>query len=348
MVVPEQVIRTSQDNRTKKEEMMNITGLIHITGEHDTGKTTLALACDVPSQHIAFIDDDIKGRATVKQIGAENFGLYVDFVKRCEGKKEIEQHEAALEIIKQIEGMSLKLEVVVWDTWTRIGKSCHAYVKKYPNKFRDSYAASGVIKGAEIGAEGNRYEAELLDRLLEAVPLVIVTTHLREQRKQVSENQSVRTGKLEPDARKAIEEKSNLRIWLRHNPKGVPQPIGLTLKRPIKWQRDPETGKIKPINVLPRKINPCTWEMLNNFWEHPMGDRLPTPEEMPDEFELSILDGTLTPDQKKVFEASLLATEEEVKEQTTIIVPTPSDNGNTELHIPALLRAKQSNGDVTT
>jgi hypothetical protein len=72
---------------------------------------------------------------------------------------------------------------------------------------------------------------------------------------------------------------------------------------------------IVPINVLPRKVNPCTWKRILEYWENPIGDREPEPSEIPNEFEFSILDGVLTADQKDALhinriEADLKAAEE--------------------------------------
>ena len=307
---------------------MNITGLIHVTGEHDTGKTVFALSCGAPLKRIAFIDDDMKGRATINQIGVENFGMYYDLVHECTGQNEIQQHEIILRIIADIESQGF--DAVIWDTWTRAGKTTHHYVKKYPMKFRESYSQMGEIKGAEQAGEANRYEAELLDRLLYVSPLVIVTTHLKDQRKNLTGQKSVLTGKLEPDARRSIEEKSNFRVWLRHNPDGTPQPIGLVLKRPIKWEV--VDGKMFPVNVLPRKIVPCTWEKIKEYWSNPMGSRVPLESEMPDKFELTILDGTLTDDQKVFFNAAIRESANEIP----ILFESSNGNESNESTAPPL------------
>ena len=61
-------------------------------------------------------------------------------------------------------------------------------------------------------------------------------------------------------------------------------------------------GKIRTINVLPRKLvpnemEPSLWDTIWRYWADPMGDREPTEDELPTEYELSILDSTLTSDQ---------------------------------------------------
>ena len=89
-----------------------ITGVIQVTGEHDTGKTWFALSCGAAPRKIGFIDDDIKGRSTVNQIGANNFGFYDDFVRGTVGMRELDTHAYGLAIIEQI--AKLDLDVVIW------------------------------------------------------------------------------------------------------------------------------------------------------------------------------------------------------------------------------------------
>ena len=151
------------------------------------------------------------------------------------------------------------------------------------------------------------YETAVIDELLQVAPLVILITHLKDQTIG-----AVKTGAQIPDCKRPLVEKSRLRIWMRHNPSS-PAPIGLVLKRLSKVVATDQG--IVPINVLPRKVNPCTWKRILEYWENPIGDREPEPSEIPNEFEFSILDGVLTADQKDALhinriEADLKAAEE--------------------------------------
>lgn len=290
-----------------------IRGVIQVTGEHDTGKTLFALSCGAEPKKIGFVDDDIKGRATVEQIGAENFGFYCDFVRSTAGMRELQTHEYGLETIERLRQKNL--DVVVWDTWTRFARTCHPYVVRNAAKFKEFWSPMGEIKGAEQWIAAFQYEAQLIEKLLDAAPLVLLVTHLKPHRIG-----KAKTGKEIPDSQKTLEEKCNMRIWLRHNPES-PAPIGLVLKRIAKMQVD-ENG-IHPVNVLPRKVNPCTWTRIIEYWNNPIGDRQPTANEVPNEYELSILDGTLTPDQKLIFQAEQKAVEMELPLEEQIAIPAP-------------------------
>ncbi len=283
-----------------------ITGLVHVTGGHDVGKTTFALTSGARAKKTGFVDADLKGANLVTQVGKENFGLYCDFVHDTAGMRELAIHQYGLSLIEQMK--SKHLDVIVWDTWTAFGKTFHPYVAKNPNQFREFWSSMGQIKGGEQWQAAFQYEAQVIERLLDAAPLVILVTHLKDHRIG-----SVRTGKQIPDAQRTLDEKSNLRIWLHHNPVS-PEPIGLILKR-IELLKDTPQG-LKPTNILPRKVTPCTWERLVWYWNNPLGNTMPSVEETPDEFELSILDGTLTPDQRKVFEAGLKEPEQDFGELT--------------------------------
>ena len=291
-----------------------INGLIEIMGGHDTGKTAFAFLCGAHPKRIAFIDDDEKGYDIVRQLGgSEAFGLYVDLVEEFRGKREADQHKVVLSIVENIERMGKEgqLDAVIWDTWTRAGKVCHYYAIDHAAEFRSKFSANPVIAGAERNALGNVYEAEIINRLVHAVQLVFVVFHLREQRVKVSDGKgggkSVLNGRFEADARASFDRISNMRIWLEHNPDGTPIPYGLFVKRPAKYMIDPETNRPILVNYLPRKITPLTWEKILWYWNNPVLDRAPTEDEMPNEYDLSVLDGTLTPSQRKLYEASLSA-----------------------------------------
>lgn len=293
---------------TKKDAVKTknpITGLVHVTGEHDTGKTVFALSNGAQPERIAFFDDDIKGRNTVTQLKKQgfNFGLYVDLVEEFKDKREIQINERGLELIDSLkEG---EYDCVVWDTWTRFESSFYAVVQKNPSRFKEFYAPMGKIKAGEMWQASFAYEAAIIDQLLAKVPLVILTTHLKDDYLN-----DKKTGKQIPDGKKTLNQKSNFRVWLRHNPDS-PEPIGLVLKRPVKIE---VTDKgIQPINILPRKLKPCTWATIIQLWNKPVGNRTLTDEEKPDEFELSILDGTLTKDQKNILRLAVLEAEQEAK-----------------------------------
>ena len=163
-----------------------------------------------------------------------------------------------------------------------------------PTKFRQKWSPMGAIKGAQMWQSSFDLEAQILDRLTEMAQLVILTTHLKPEVKQ-----NVKTGRQIADCKKPLVQKTHLRLWLHLNPDS-PEPIGLVLKR-ISKHTSTQDG-IKTINVLPRKLVPCTWEKIREYWDNPIGNRKPLPEELLDEYEMSVLEGILTADLKLVLD----------------------------------------------
>lgn len=273
-------------------------GIIHVTGEPDAGKTMFAFSSGAMPENTAFIDDDIKGVMTVEQINEQGhkLGYYRNLFSEGEGLKEISFHKKCLEIIDELivasEERGSKFDVLIWDTWTRFENTFHPYVNMNPTQFRSRWSPKGDIKGAEEWKESFNYEASILNRLQKAAKLIILTTHLKPENIA-----GRRTGKMIPDCKLPLAQKTLLRAYLRHNPDG-PEPIGLILKR-ISRQKVTDHG-IQIVSVLPRKMKPFTWLEIRRYWEDPVGNRPLTSDEMPDEYELSILDGTLTEDQKMI------------------------------------------------
>jgi hypothetical protein len=285
-----------------------IRGIIHVTGESDVGKTTFALQCGAKIPRIAFFDGDIKGSAVVenlRQQGAK-FGMYQDLVAKCKGMREIQRHEYCLGLVQSIKAG--QFDAIIWDNYALFESTFQPFVRKNAAKFREFYSPKGDIKGSEIWLSSFDYEAQILAYMTTLAPLVVIVSHLK--------NHNIngkRTGKLVPDSKRPLVRKSILRLWLRHNPEGA-VPIGLVLKR-IGKDMVLEDGTYDKVNVLPRRIVPAQgdkslWDVIAQYWEVPMGNRKPLLHEVPNEFELSILDGTLTEDQKMIFRYGKVETDE--------------------------------------
>lgn len=291
-----------------------LNGIIHITGEHDTGKTTFALECGASPDKICFFDDDVKGRATLLDLTQAGYplGQYHDLTKMKQGKNELQFHSDVLDIIHSIKPG--QFDAIIFDTWSYFAKTCHSFVARNPQKFRQNWNPMGKIKGAQQWQEAARYEAAIANYLASVSKTVILITHL----KDFYQNDVKVPGKSIPDSGKTLDTIPRLRIWLRQNPDNRPVPIGLILKRIDKKVLD--GNKLRTKCVLPRKITPnddesSLWDTIWRYWDNPVGDRALLPEEMPDEYELSILDGTLTNDQKhlltQMIEKGLIGNDDE-------------------------------------
>jgi len=298
--------------------MIILDGLVHVTGDPDSGKTTFAIECGADPSRIAFIDDDVKGQSTAKQLsdGGFSFGLYHDLVTSSRNMTELQLHDHCRNLILSIE--KDKFEVIIWDTWARFAKTCHPYVVKNMGKFRVIWNPMGTIKGAQQWNAAFEYEASLIAHLLSLARLVILTSHLKAAYRG---NKRI-PGKFTPDCSKAIVRKARFRAWLRRSPTS-PKPVGLVLKRlslPVVGERG-----IRVTNILPLRMEPCTWDAIEAYMKEPIGDREPRLDEIPDQYELSLLEETLTPDQERTFQLMLqqggLDEEEEIVEMNKIEPP---------------------------
>ena len=286
-----------------------LTGVILVTGEHGTGKTRFSLEAGDLTR-TCLVDDDLKGRGTVNGIKRDlqefdkQIGEYIDFIELCQGKKRIDVHQIGLEIIDSIPAG--KYDVLVWDTWTRFAETCATYVQNNNHLFRDKWAAMGKIKAGEEFKEARNYEANLIARLQKKVPLVILTSHLKNQYLN-----NAPTGKEIPAVSKTVERVCNLRLWLRHNPASS-TPIGLVLKNIEKNVL--LNNRLRTVQVLPTKITPLNtadcfesslWDSIERYLAEPLGKRKANTDETPNEFENSIVQGTLTADQRLSWQFAL-------------------------------------------
>uniref|UniRef100_A0A6M3JPC0 Putative ATPase domain containing protein n=1 Tax=viral metagenome TaxID=1070528 RepID=A0A6M3JPC0_9ZZZZ len=337
------------------------TGIVTVTGEHDTGKTTLGLEAGAPSRTY-LLDDDVKGRSTYNDLalaGVE-LGRYTDLTAAGRGRTELAFHNYCMGLIRDIKDG--EFDVLMWDTWTRFQQSFHPYVKAHPSEFRATWALMGKIKGPQMWNEASLYEAAILNELQQKVPLVILNTHLKDD--YVG---GQKTGKMKPAHGKTLARVSRLRIWLRHNPRS-PVPIALVLKR-LDEKRLID-GRLRTVAVLPRKVTPRPWPITDyldsmtvkdeSLWdtfqwyqENPVGHRLPFPEETPNEYELSILDGTLTDEQKLVLRSAIQS--EKIEEVETVEMANVarerarelSEGGDNYMTIVEKMRGEVEGGGLT-
>jgi len=282
-----------------------IRGLAGITGEPDTGKTTFALTTGVPSQRIAFIDDDLKTQSVADSLEAQGkpFGSYFNLTRefaQSGNTKPADLHDMVMDHLRKLKSDVNEYDVLVFDNWSRMEGGIRDHSLKNMTKL-SSMTPGQIAKMTQFTWPFTyNYYQEILDFMLSIAPLVFIITHVKKRYK---------TDILEARGQRPLVEKSSFRIWLRHNPDS-PAPIGLVLKRIMKL--DAET--MKPVSILPRRIKPCTWATIKNYIANPIGDRQPNQEEMPNAFELSILDGTLTDDQKNSIAIAKMEMEKEARE----------------------------------
>lgn len=294
-------------------------GLVVVSGEHDSGKTSFCMECGSPPEKIAFIDADIKGKDVNDQITAltHSFGFYRNVTHDTVGMTETAYHNYCLDLIDKIpEG----IESIIWDTWTQFETTFHPYVSRYQAKFREVWSPKGDIHGAQVWQSSFDYESQIIDRLLHKCKMLLLTTYLKDE----SIN-GHKTGKQIPDQKKPLTQKAQLRVFLRHSAE-YQAPIGLIAKRIAKIAVT-EYG-IETVAVLPRKISPCTWKHIREYWDNPVGDRKLTPDELPDESDLAFLDNKLTKNQMEILRLTPIYEDEEA---AITAEPTAPENDQTKI-----------------
>ena len=288
-----------------------VKGIIHVTGEIDSGKSTFAYTAGPEPSRIAFFDNDLKSESIDKDL---HFGAYFNLVRMFTQGGNFKPIAFFEMIMKLLDGIKEgEFDLIVFDNWTQIEGGINAYAEAHILEISDLSMGQAKSMSQLTWPAKRAMYGRVLDAFLNKAETVIVTTHLKD--KWIG---NVRTEAQIPQCQQPLAEKASLRLWLRHNPDSQ-APIGLVLKRISKSYYDKEFGKMVIQPVLPRKIKPCTWEVINEYLENPLGDRALRVDEVPDEFELGILDGILTADQKMMFRAGLAASRED--NTTPIDVP---------------------------
>lgn len=270
-------------------------GIASIIGDYGVGKTIFSLTTGAKPQDVIFINDDVKTPPELP------YGKLINLRESLSGLDPYESYEFIMGMIEAMEMVNDTFDVIIWDTWTRFGTLCQDYVKKYPGKFRANWSPNGKIKSGEMYREARNIELSVMARLKAMAKIVILTFHP----KQLYINNNAVYGRSIPEGTRAIAMGSDLRIWLTHdagdefNP-GNDAPVGLVLKNIAKTEIT-ENG-VEVLKVLPKRLRPCTWDSINSYYDNPVGlnDTLSN-FEIPSEFELSIIEGTLSEQEKRVW-----------------------------------------------
>ncbi len=336
--------------------MIKLRGVIQLTGPHGAGKTEFALQYGDLIK-TCLLDNDIKGRATfeaIDQLLAEqeqHFGKYVDVVDYL--KDTLIGHDRYQRLVNLVASLS-EHETIIVDTWSDWGGACREYAKHHPEDFRkpiknragqDIYRSSNSqIMQGEVSADGRILEANLINQLRGKCDLLFLITHL----KPFYRNQ-VDTGKEVPIQSKILDRVCDARIWIRENSQSA-VPIGLIIKRPS--IRKIVDGRMETVNFLPQKLTPqaddkSLWDVINRYHDNPMGNRIPTVDETPNETEMAILKNTLTVEQKRMYEYALRAvngteqqkfSSKETREKVDVVV---REKETSRLLADAILRKKE-------
>ncbi len=284
-------------------------GVIEIVGDHDVGKTIAALQASNNMKDVVFVDDDVKGEGTVKQMkeaGIE-FDLYINLAEErlklsaAPTPDELWQY-VVLPTIEKI--TEKKRKVIIWDTWRIVYQSARGHVEKNQQKYKDvvnfSRGTSIMIQGL-MSKVARMLERKQMNELKAVSDLLIITHHVKDNYVN-----NVIVGKI-PESSATFDEVCNMRLWLRRNQQSK-VPVMLFLKRPNLPIVD--KGKLKFVNIVPLKITPTDkhesiWDAIEDYQKNPIQSRVPRQDETPTPEEFAAISGTLTDEQRAYIKVQL-------------------------------------------
>lgn len=294
---------------TNTDLLLPFVGMAHVSGEPGSGKTNWILGSGAPVATTVLLDADMKSEDVARQIQALKgaFARYEDMTKLCAGMSEIPMFDhwygIFSEIKQEVARRGQKFDVIAIDNWTAFEDTIFAKTNTIAGRLQTQWAAQGQIKSGQMWKLSFRYETEIMNDLLESCQLLLLTSHVKDHTLKGS-----RTGKKIPIQKKPIEQKSMLRAYLMVSRMGA-EPKAVLLKRPTKYILDAR-GAVVPINYLPPRMEPFSWERIRYFYEHPVGNGEIPAEYRLDDFEMSIVKETLTTEQYEIWKTPELDDEE--------------------------------------
>jgi hypothetical protein len=273
---------------------VEVKGLVHVYGPPGAGKTFFALTAGTDPNKICFLDGDAsKGKHIAEQIGIPKSN-YHDLTSMGQGLTEVQYY---IKFMAMANKLSDTFEVLIWDNPIELFKAAHSYVATHRLEWREKWAAQGAIAGPQEWIITRQVLMPRLYSLLQTkAQLVILCTHEKPQR----DDSQVKTGYMEPNADPSLRTEAGMVVRLARNMQkpNDPAPVGLVIK-------NIGTVNVKErsiTRILPDRIEPCTWLKIEEYIKNPVGNRDLEPSEIPNEFEVNLIEGTLNPEQRELYD----------------------------------------------
>ena len=289
-----------------------MTGLVHVFGPPSSGKTTFAVtASDEPEKKVCFLDgDSSKGKNMAEDLGIKN---YYDLNAMWGDLDELEYHNEFLKLLNGFKDDSF--DVLILDNSTNFFRGAHSYVDKNRSKFRKVWSPSGKYANMQVYTEmRKKHLPAVYTKMQRKAKLVIIITHLQD----AYDDAGVKTGAQVAEADESLLVSAGVVIRMATNTRRNDfAPVGLLIKK-YRPQFIPSERRV--VNVFPDRLDPCTWQTIEYYLNNPVGLKESLDEhEIPDEFEVSLIRGSLTPEQQRVHEfnkqMALLRASEEIAEE---------------------------------
>jgi hypothetical protein len=264
-----------------------IAGLLHTFGEDGVGKTSLAITASNEPKKCVFLDGDSgKSREMIEEL---DWLRYHDLLVETVDKNEVAYFAHVMSTVKNLPN---GLDVLVLDNAKQVFNAAHSYLLANKTKYRATMRGSGeIIGGLEWQEVREHLLPELYALMRSKARLVVIITHEREQNIG-----GVKTGLMTAAADPSLRKAASPIIRLTRSRDGHPAPVGLVIKNIGKFV----DGEV--IRVLPPRIPHCTWKTIKAYLADPVGNRELTDDETPNEFEISLITGSLTAEQKRQYE----------------------------------------------
>lgn len=286
---------------TKKEEVNDavpIRGIVNVSGPIGSGKSSVAYECGVRPERMIVLDWD------GKRPNITGLKKYVAFMDEQWLGTELDMSITAQKVLGGIkEG---EYDLLILDGWEKFVATLGSYCQKNSSKLKAYWSGAGTWKQQQVNGYAKVYEDAILAGIQKKVPLIIIINHL-----SYMYVNNTRTTKQIPNARKAVKERSNLRLFLQTNERySHPCPSALVLKNLSSPKWNEEKGRLEMRNVFPKRLDVrcvpnheqmdyvSVWDMINYYSKNPMLAREPAEWEVPDEEENTIILNTLTADQQ--------------------------------------------------
>lgn len=280
-----------------------ISGVIHVTGMPDSGKTTFAT--DVPGvmpDDIAFFDFDGKSAGVAREFAEAGtpFFFYENTLETMQDMKPIAVFDAVDETIEKLKLKKPHISVVVFDNWSPVmEEAMRSKGFSILSQISDVTAGQAAKIPQITWPATKRFYAQWLQSVATWADMVFIITHT----KPYQIGQVKVPGVYEARGQDVLTQLPVLRVWLLSSQANGGAPDGLIMKRIAK--RIVTAKGIEVLTVLPPKLIPCTWAKIIDYMENPVGKRPLRAEETPSPWEATLVGGEYLPDQKEGIMAAM-------------------------------------------
>lgn len=285
-------------------------GIVLVTGERGTGKTSLALGHPVSSpKELGILNFDGK---EYPQLGWGFYRTYLHMLTDVEKKANAER-DMTEKVLADIKTIPDHVRILIVDAGEVLKGGLNDWTMRQAGKLK-SWSGGGTMLVISKKSYAKTVEASMLVNLLEttSIETIYVINHVKDEWENIEgSDKGVKTGLRIPNSSDVMAQKAVAQFWTEVNPNHS-CPIVAVLKSP--GMAAFENGRVMSKPMLPPRLDPvvlgdkaktnhvAVWDIIHHYIDNGGAPVEPRQFEQPTAEQVAYMKGVMTPAQQRAWE----------------------------------------------